>query len=144
LPASLLLLEQLGGFVLSLSNLLVQNFLLLVSELHQLSNLFVHQFLLDFLFGFESFGLLGLLKMLKSLLLGGVLLDALFFLLLFDGDFLLYLEQFIVCPLELSSGLGCPLFALNVSQLLPLKLLFDLLFDELALELLLLHFLDVV
>ena len=142
--SSLFLLEQLACLILSLGDLLVEDLLFLVSKLHELGNLFIHKLLLDLLLCLEPLGLLGLLQVLESLLLGSILLDSLLLLLLLDGDLLLDLQELLVGLLELVPGLSCSLLPLEVPELLPLELLLDLLLDELALKLLLLHLLDIV
>ena len=87
----LLLFEELCGFILGLGHLLVEDLLLLIPQLHEFCDLLVDQLLLDELLGLESFGLLCLLEMFQGISLLGILLDPLLFLLLFDGDLLLYL-----------------------------------------------------
>ena len=140
----LLLLEELCGFVFGFGHLLVEDLFFLVPEFHELGDLLIDQLLLDLLLSLEPLGLLCLLEMLESISLLGVLLDPLLLLLLLDGDLLLYLEELLVSFLELCSSLGSPFPSLDVSELLSLQLLLDLLLDELSLQLLLLQLLDVV
>ena len=72
--------------------MLVQNFFLLIPQLHQFGNLLVDELLLDELLFLKPLGFLSLFEMVESIFLSGILLDSLFLLLLFDGNLLLYLE----------------------------------------------------
>ena len=67
-----------------------------------------------------------------------------FLLLFFNCNLLLYLEKLFVGLFKILSGSSSSLFSLHVSKFFSFELLLDLFLDELALELLFLHFLDVV
>lgn len=142
--SAFLLLKKLGGLVLGLSNLLVEHFLLLVAHLHQLLDLSINQFLFDFLLLFESLFLLGFLHVLDGLPLLSVLLDAALLFFVLESDLSLQLQQFFVGLLELLASLGDLLKLLKFLLSLLLESLFDLLLDELALDLLFLELFDVI
>jgi len=82
--------------------------------------------------------------MLDSISPLGIFILSFFLLLFFDGNLLLYLEKLFVGFLELLSGASSSLLSFHVSQLFSFDFFFDLFLNELALELLLLHFLNVV
>jgi hypothetical protein len=86
--------------------LLVEHLFLLVSQLHELSDLSINELLLDGLLLLESLFFLGFLEVVKSFFLGGMLLNSSLFLLLLDSDLSLDLEQFLVGLFELFSGFG--------------------------------------
>jgi hypothetical protein len=124
--------------------LLVEHLFLLVSQLHELSDLSINELLLDGLLLLESLFFLGFLEVVKSFFLGGVLLNSSLFLLLLDCDLSLDLEQFLVGLFELFSGFGYALDSFQLPLLFSLKFLFNLSFYQFALELVFFHLLDVV
>lgn len=83
------LLKKCSGFIFGLSDLFVQNFFFLISNLHEFSNLFINKLLLSQLLNLESLRFFGFLEMFKSIFLCCVFYNFLFFFLLLDSDFLL-------------------------------------------------------
>mmetsp|Transcript_8510 Transcript_8510/g.14329 ORF Transcript_8510/g.14329 Transcript_8510/m.14329 type:complete len:304 (+) Transcript_8510:72-983(+) len=143
-PPLLLLLEELGGLVLGLGDLLVEDLLLLVPHLHEVTDLAVDQPLLDHLLMLETLLLLGLLQVDEGLLLFGVLFDPPILLLFLYGDLGLDFEQLLVGLLELLPSLGSPLLPLEILHPFLFELFLDLLLYQLALHLLLLQLPDEV
>ena len=141
---TLLIFKKLVGLVLSFGDLLIEDLLFLISNLHELGDLSVNELLSGSKLLLESFLLFRLFKVIESVLFLGVLFDSLFFLPLFKGDFGLDLKKFLVGFLEFLASLSSSLLALNISKFFSFDFLFNLLFDELAFELLLLHLFDVV
>jgi hypothetical protein len=84
--ASFLLLEQSSGFVFCFSHLFVEDFFLLVSDLHEFFNLTVDKLLSDSLLMLETFFFLSLFEVVKCFLFLAVFHDAAFFLLLFYSN----------------------------------------------------------
>ena len=117
---------------------------MLVSQLHELSDLSINELLLDGLLLLESLFFLGFLEVVKSFFLGGMLLNSSLFLLLLDSDLSLDLEQFLVGLFELFSGFGNALDSFQLPLLFSLKFLFNLSFYQFALELIFFHLLDVI
>ena len=117
---------------------------MLVSQLHELSDLSINELLLDGLLLLESLFFLGFLEVVKSFFLGGMLLNSSLFLLLLDSDLSLDLEQFLVGLFELLSGFGNALDSFQLPLLFSLKFLFNLSFYQFALELIFFHLLDVI
>ena len=117
---------------------------MLVSQLHELSDLSINELLLDGLLLLESLFFLGFLEVVKSFFLGGMLLNSSLFLLLLDCDLSLDLEQFLVGLFELFSGFGNALDSFQLPLLFSLKFLFNLSFYQFALELIFFHLLDVI
>ena len=135
---------RLNSLILCLSHLLIEHLFLLIPHLHEFSDLPVNQLLLRGLFGGEPLLRLGLFEVLQGLSLLLILNDLVFFLLLLDGDLLLNLNKLLIGLFELSPGPGHLLLLLQIPHLLSLDLLFYLFFDELTLQFLLLHLLDIV
>jgi len=141
---SLLIFEKLIGFVLSLGDLLIKNLLFLISNLHELSNLSVDELLSGSKFVLEPLILFSFFEMAEGVPFLGILLDSLVFLSLLKSDFGLDLKEFFVGFFEFLPSLSSSLLALHVSKFFSFDFLFNLLFDQLAFELLLLHLFDVV
>lgn len=141
---SLLIFEKLIRFVLSFGDLFIKNLLFLISNLHKLSNLSVNELLSGSKFVLEPFLLFSFFEMIEGVLFLGILFDSLFFLSLFESDFGLDLKEFLVGFFEFLPSLSSSLLALDISKFFSFDFLLNLLFDELAFELLLLHLFDVV
>jgi len=93
---SLLIFEELIGFVLSFGDLFIKNLLFLISNLHEFTNLSVDELLSGSKFVLEPFLLFSFFEMTEGVSFLGILFDSLFFLSLFKSDFGLDLKEFLV------------------------------------------------
>lgn len=100
--------------------------------------------MLSGLLGSEPLLLLGLFQVLKGLPLFLVFNDFIFFLLLFDSDLLLNLNELLIGLFELSPGSGDLFLFFQIPHFLSLDLLLDLFFDQFPLQFFLFHPLDIV
>ena len=103
--SSFLFFEKLSCFVFSFSDLLVQDFFFLISDLHELSNLTINELLLDGLLLSESLFFFGLLKMIKCILLSFDFQDSSLLFFFFDGNLSLNLKEIFISFLEIFSCL---------------------------------------
>lgn len=116
-------------FVLSFSHLFIQDFLLLVTNFHKLSDLLIDKLLLTGLLFGESFLNFGFFQMFEGFSLLLVLCDLLFFFLLLQSYLLLKLDQLIVGIFELLSGFSHLFLFLEFFHVFPLHVLLNLLLD---------------
>ena len=142
--ALLLLLKETIGTILSLGNLAIQDFLLVVFECTQIFNLPVDEVLAGLLLDGESLLLTLLLETLKMLSLLSKRLDLLLLFNLLAALCLLHLHQLLVCLGQVSSDLSYLLLTLDLALLLPLEVLLGLTLDKLTLEHLFFELLDVI
>lgn len=122
-----------SSFIFSLSNLFVENFLLLISDHHELLNLSVYQCLFNCLFLFESLFLLGLLKMIKSFFFLTMLDDFLIFFFLLHCLFSLNSKELLVCQFKFFSCLLNSSFSLYFFLFFFFEFFFYLLLDKFSL-----------
>ncbi len=144
LPTALLLLKESKGLLLGLLYLLVQDFILPVLHVAEDLSLALDQALAGLLLFPEFLLLLVLLQLVESRLLTGVLLYLGLFLLLLLGELGLLDLKLLVCLSEGLHLLERLLLALGLLVGLARQLFLDLAVDELGLEDLVLHPLDIL
>merc|ERR1712051_594810 len=142
--ALLLLLKETIGTILSLSNLAIQDLLLVVFKRTQIFNLLVDHGLAGLLLCGKSLLLTLLLQALKVLTLLSKRLDLLLLFNFLATLCFLHLHQLLVCLGQVSSHLSHLLLTLDLALLLPLEVLVGLTLDQLALKHFLFELLDVI
>jgi len=140
----LLLLEESVGLVFSLSNLSVQDLLLVVLKSSEFLDLTVNHALSFILLGLETFIFTLFLHLVAGISRFSKLGDLLFGLGFFEEGRLLLLELILVCLGEVGSDLSALLLSADLLLLFSFEVLLDLSLDKLAFQKLLLDRFDVV
>ena len=131
-------------FIFGLSNLTIENLLLVISKSSQLSNLFINHALSLVLLVLESLLLTLLLHRVKAFFLFSKLSNFLVILNVFESLSLFGLQKLLVCFGKVCSHLGNSLLSGDLTLLLTLQILFSLTLDQLTFKHFLLELLDVV